>query len=58
MPGIATPVPAPGPALIFFRTGPRFTAAAPALAWLTRGVFLRSGARRPDRARLRYFEVI
>lgn len=45
------------PALIYFRTVPRFETAAPALTWLTRGIFLCSGARHPDRVQLSYFEV-
>jgi len=45
------------PALIYFRTVPRFETAAPALAWLTRGIFICSGARHPDRVQLGYFEV-
>lgn len=45
------------PALIYFRTVPRFETASPALAWLTRGIFLCSGARHPDRVQLSFFEV-
>ena len=45
------------PALIYFRTVPRFETAAPALAWLMRGIFICSGARHPDRVQLSYFHV-
>lgn len=45
------------PALIYFRTVPRFETAAPNLAWLTRGLFLCSGVRHSDAVQLRYFEV-
>src|SRR5262245_46227215 len=44
-------------ASIYFRTVPRFETSAPDLAWLTRGIFLCAGARYPDRAVLRFFEV-
>lgn len=42
---------------IYFRTVPRFETADPELAWLMRGIFLCAGARYPDRAVLRFFEV-
>ena len=45
------------PALIYFRSVARFEASAPELAWLTRGIFLCSGARYPDRVLIRFFEV-
>lgn len=45
------------PALIYFRTAPRFETAAPDYQWLTRRIFLACGARRPDRVELRFFEV-
>lgn len=45
------------PALIYFRTVARFEASARDLAWLTRGIFLGSGARYPDRVAIRFFEV-
>jgi hypothetical protein len=44
-------------ASIYFRTVPRFETSAPDLAWLMRGIFLCAGARYPDRAVLRFFEV-
>lgn len=45
------------PAVIYFRTVAKLETAAPELAWLTRGIFLCSGARFPDRVVVRYFEV-
>jgi hypothetical protein len=45
------------PALIYFRTVPRFETASPRLAWLARNLFLCSGVRHPDAVQLRYFEV-
>jgi hypothetical protein len=45
------------PALIYFRTVAKLETAAPEFAWLTRGIFLCSGARFPDRVVIRYFEV-
>ncbi len=44
-------------ASIYFRTVPRFETSDPELAWLMRAVFLCAGARFPDRAVLRFFEV-
>jgi hypothetical protein len=45
------------PALIYFRSTPRFEAAAPAYEWLMRRLFIASGARFPDRVELRIFMV-
>lgn len=45
------------PALIYFRTAPRFETAAPELAWLTRALFLGIGARFPDSVRISFYEV-
>jgi hypothetical protein len=45
------------PALIYFRTVACFETSAPELSWLTRGIFLGSGARFPDRVLIRLFEV-
>lgn len=45
------------PALIYFRAIPRFETSAPELMFLTRGLFLTSGARFPDRVQLRLFEI-
>jgi hypothetical protein len=44
-------------ATIYFRTAPRFETSDPDLAWLMRSVFICAGARHPDRAVLRFFEV-
>lgn len=45
------------PALIYFRSRPRFETAAPHLAWMTTRLFLASGIRRPDRVELAVFRV-
>jgi hypothetical protein len=45
------------PALIYFRTTPRFETAAPGHEWLMRNLFVCSGARFPDRVELRFFQV-
>jgi hypothetical protein len=45
------------PALIYFRTTPRFETAAPGYEWLMRNLFICSGARFPDRVEMRYFRV-
>jgi Protein of unknown function (DUF3237) len=45
------------PARIYFRTVPRFETAAPRYDWLTRRIFVGSGARFPDRVALRFFAV-
>ena len=45
------------PALIYFRAIPRFETAAPEYLWLTKRVFVSSGARFPDRVALRFFEL-
>lgn len=45
------------PALIYFRSAPRFETAAPDLAWMTTNLFVASGARRPDRVELSVFRV-
>jgi hypothetical protein len=45
------------PALVYFRTTPRFETAAPAYQWLTRPIFLASAARHPDRVEIKVFEV-
>jgi Protein of unknown function (DUF3237) len=46
------------PALIYFRSTPRFETAAPGYEWLMRNLFLCSGARFPDRVELRIFQVL
>jgi hypothetical protein len=45
------------PALIYFRTTPRFETAAPGYEWLMRNLFVCSGARFPDRVEIRFFQV-
>ena len=45
------------PALVYFRSTPRFETAARAWQWLTRPLFIASGARHPDRVALSVFEV-
>ena len=45
------------PAVIYFRTVPRFETASAELAWLQRSIFVCAGARYPDRVQLRIFEV-
>jgi Protein of unknown function (DUF3237) len=45
------------PAQVYFRTTPRFETAAPAYQWLTRPLFLATGARHPDRVEISVFEV-
>ena len=46
------------PALIYFRSSPRFETAAPAYEWLMQSLFICSGARFPDRVELRIFRVL
>jgi hypothetical protein len=45
------------PALVYFRTAPRFETAAPKYLPLTRPLFLATGVRHPDRVELSVFEV-
>jgi hypothetical protein len=45
------------PALIYFRTTPRFETAVPGYEWLMRNLFVCSGARFPDRVEMRFFQV-
>ena len=45
------------PSLVYFRTVPRFETAAPAWQWLTRAVFVGTGARYPDVVVIRFFKV-
>jgi hypothetical protein len=45
------------PALIYFRTIPRFETADPRYHWLMTRVFVCSGARFPDRVEIRFFEL-
>ncbi len=45
------------PAQIYFRALPRFETAAPEFQWLTRRLFVCTGARFPDRVELEFFEI-
>jgi Protein of unknown function (DUF3237) len=45
------------PALIYFRTVPRFETAAPQYQWLMRRIFICSGTRLPTGVLIRFFEV-
>lgn len=45
------------PLLVYFRTVPRFETAAPELQWLTRTLFVGTGARHPDLVVIRFFAV-
>lgn len=45
------------PALVYFRTVPRFETPAPEWQWLTRAVFVGAGARYPDVVVIRFFRV-
>ena len=45
------------PTQVYFRSTPRFEIAEPAYQWLTRPLFIASGARHPDRVALSVFEV-
>jgi hypothetical protein len=45
------------PALIYFRSTPRFETAAPGYEWLMRNLFICAGARFPDRVEMRFFQV-
>lgn len=46
------------PAEIYFRSTPRFETAAQSYRWMTRPVFLATGARHPDRVELNVYEVL
>jgi hypothetical protein len=45
------------PALVYFRTTPRFETASPRLRWMMESVFVGTGARYPDRVELAFFRV-
>jgi hypothetical protein len=45
------------PALVYFRTVPRFETAAPDLQWLTRAIFVGVGARYPERVSVRFYKL-
>lgn len=46
------------PAQVYFRTAMRFETAAESHLWLTRHLFLASGARRPDKVELAIYQVM
>ena len=45
------------PALVYFRTVPKFETASPDLQWLTRAVFVGIGERYPSDVRVRFFRL-
>ena len=45
------------PAVVYFRTVPKFETASPDLQWLTRAVFIGIGERYPNDVRIRFFRV-
>ena len=45
------------PAEVYFRTTPHFETASPAWHWLTRPLFVATGARHPNRVEIEVFEV-
>jgi hypothetical protein len=45
------------PAVVYFRTVPKFETASPDLQWLTRAVFVGLGERYPNDVRIRFFRV-
>src|SRR5688572_2842166 len=45
------------PALVYFRTQPKFETSAPDLQWLTRAVFVGVGERYPSEVVIRFFRV-
>jgi hypothetical protein len=45
------------PALVYFRTSPRFETAASDLQWLTRAIFVGMGARYPDAVVVRFYKL-
>ena len=45
------------PALVYFRTVPRFETAAPDLQWLTRSIFVGVGTRHPDTVVIRFYRI-
>jgi len=46
------------PALIYFRSVPRFETGAPAYRWLMRALFIGVGARHPDRVEIDVHQVL
>jgi hypothetical protein len=45
------------PALVYFRTVPKFETSSPDLQWLTRSVFIGTGERYPNDVRIRFWRV-
>ena len=45
------------PALVYFRTVPKFETSSPDLQWLTRSVFVGMGERYPNDVRIRFFRL-
>lgn len=45
------------PAVVYFRTVPKFETASPELQWLTRAVFIGMGERYPNDVRIRFFRL-
>jgi hypothetical protein len=45
------------PALVYFRTVPKFETASPELQWLTRTIFVGIGERYPNDVRVRFFRL-
>ena len=45
------------PAQVYFRCSPQFETASPSMAWISERLFVGTGARRPDRVLMRFFEV-
>ena len=45
------------PALVYFRTQPKFETSAPELQWITRSLFVGTGERYPNEVVIRFFRV-
>ena len=45
------------PALVYFRTVPKFETASPELQWLTRAIFVGTGERYPNDVRIRFWKL-
>jgi hypothetical protein len=45
------------PALVYFRTVPRFETAAPELQWLTQAIFVGIGERYPNEVVIRFYKL-
>lgn len=46
------------PELVYFRTVPKFETAVEKYRWLTKGVFIGSGERKPDSVLIRFWRVL